>query len=57
MVKSLRGALLAVYFAKCATVTPDEANAACQAENDALSACTDARRRLAADDDDAAVFC
>ena len=56
--RAISGAILAVYFAMSAALTPDEANAACQAENDALAACTEAaERRLAADDDDAAVFC
>ena len=44
----VRGILILAIICITRAVTPDEANAACQAENDALAACIDnARRRLA----------
>ena len=43
-----RGVLILAIICITRAVTPDEANAACQAENDALTTCIDnARRRLA----------
>ena len=55
--------LLATFVTTHAVTSPEEANAACALENDAVASCdefgdgNDASRRLQGDDDDAATFC
>jgi len=53
--------MLVICRAASAVTSPEEANAACALENDAVASCDesgdDASRRLQGDDDDAATFC
>ena len=60
MTLTLRGArrvlILAIICITAAAVTPDEANAACVAENDALATCLEAARRRLADRGEAVSF-